>query len=283
VARIRTIKPEFWKHEDLSALPEITHMLAAALLNHADDEGYFNANPALVKAECLPLREYSLSTQEMLNQLSNVGYIELGAGADGKRYGRVVKFDEHQRVNRPTASKIKVIHIAWGDGLSAHGALSEGSSPERKGKEGKGREQGKESTGVDLSTAGGDAAPDDHADDDAEEGQDLLGNRPKKPAVPNCPHMEIIDLYHEVLPELAQVRVWEEDRKELLRARWKGAPERQNLDWWREFFASVREMPFLMGERTDRDGRAFACTLEWLVRPKNFAKVIEGNYLELRR
>ncbi|WP_313114971.1 hypothetical protein [Stenotrophomonas indicatrix] len=138
-------------------------------------------------------------------------------------------------------------------------------------------------TDVGLSTAGGDAATDDHADDDAEEGQDLLGNRPKKPAVPNCPHMEIIDLYHEVLPELAQVRVWEEDRKELLRARWKGAPERQSLDWWREFFASVREMPFLMGERTDRDGRAFACTLEWLVRPKNFAKVIEGNYLELRR
>ncbi|MCS4234440.1 hypothetical protein [Stenotrophomonas sp. BIGb0135] len=283
MARIRTIKPEFWKHEDLSALPEITHMLAAALLNHADDEGYFNANPALVKAECLPLREYSLSTQEMLNQLSNVGYIELGAGADGKRYGRVVKFDEHQRVNRPTASKIKVIHIVWGDGLSTHGALSEDSSPERKGKEGKGKEQGREPTGVGLSTGGGDAAPDDHADDEGEEGQHLLGNRPKKPAVPNCPHMEIIDLYHEVLPELAQVRVWEEDRKELLRARWKGAPERQSLDWWREFFTSVRDMPFLMGERTGRDDRAFACTLEWLVRPKNFAKVLEGNYLELRR
>ena len=61
MARIRTIKPEFWKHEDLSALPEITHMLAAALLGYADDEGYFNANPALVKSECLPLRESSVS------------------------------------------------------------------------------------------------------------------------------------------------------------------------------------------------------------------------------
>ncbi len=138
-------------------------------------------------------------------------------------------------------------------------------------------------TSVGLSTDGGCAAPDDDATDDAGEGQDLLGSRPKKSAVPNCPHMEIIDLYHEVLPELAQVRVWEEDRKELLRARWKGAPERQSLDWWREFFTSVRDMPFLMGERTGRDDRAFACTLEWLVRPKNFAKVLEGNYLELRR
>lgn len=132
-----------------------------------------------------------------------------------------------------------------------------------------------EPTDVGLPTADGDAATDGHAD--------LLGNRPKKQAVPNCPHMEIVDLYHEILPELAEVRVWEADRQELLRARWKGAPERQNLEWWREFFSSVRQMPFLMGERTGRDDRAFACTLEWLVRPKNFAKVLEGNYLELRR
>ena len=55
MARIRTIKPEFWRHEDLSALPADTHMLAAALLNYADDEGYFNANPKLVEAECFPV------------------------------------------------------------------------------------------------------------------------------------------------------------------------------------------------------------------------------------
>lgn len=140
-----------------------------------------------------------------------------------------------------------------------------------------------EPTSVGLSAADGDAATGDDAGDDVADGQDLLGKLPKRPPVPNCPHMDIVDLYHEVLPELAPVRVWEADRQELLRSRWKGAPERQSLDWWREFFTSVREMPFLMGERTGRDDRAFACTLEWLVRPKNFAKVLEGNYLELRR
>lgn len=277
MARIRTIKPEFWKHEDLSELPELTHMLAAALLNHADDEGYFNANPALVKAECLPLRESSVSTHEMLQQLSKVGYIELGAGSDGKRYGRVVKFDEHQRVNRPTPSKIKAMDVLWGDGLRTHAQLSEDSSPERKGT-GKGKEQGKElPTDVGSSSDDGDAASDDR-----DSGGDLLGKVPK-PSIPNCPHVAIIDLYHEILPELAEVRIWESDRQELLRARWKGAAERQDLQWWRDYFTSVRDMPFLMGQRTGRDGNAFACTLEWLVRPKNFAKVIEGNYLELSR
>lgn len=143
MARIRTIKPEFWKHEDLSALPEITHMLAAALLNHADDEGYFNANPALVKAECLPLRESSVSTHDSLQSLAKVGFIELGVGEDGKRYGRVVKFDEHQRVNRPTPSKIKAMQVVWESSITTHAQLSESSPPERKGT-GKGKEQGRE-------------------------------------------------------------------------------------------------------------------------------------------
>lgn len=140
MARIRTIKPEFWKHEDLSALPEITHMLAAALLGYSDDEGYFNANPALVKSECLPLRESSVSTQDSLRQLADIGYIRLGKGKDGKRYGMVVKFDEHQRVNRPTPSKINAIGVVWEASDTAHGGLSEDSSPEGKGT-GKGKEQ----------------------------------------------------------------------------------------------------------------------------------------------
>lgn len=152
MARIRTIKPEFWKHEDLSALPEATHMLAAALLNHADDEGYFNANPGLVRAECCPLREPSVSVHDSLNLLLKVGYLRLGTGVDGKRYGHIVKFDEHQRVNRPTASKIKAMEIAWEDSVSDHGGLTDGSSPERKGKEGKGREEK-------LPTTSGDTSP----------------------------------------------------------------------------------------------------------------------------
>lgn len=153
MARIRTIKPEFWKHEDLSELPEATHMLAAALLNYADDEGYFNANPMLIKAACLPLREPSVSIQESLTLLSNIGYIRLGVAPDGKRYGHIVAFLAHQRVSRPTPSKIKTLRIVWEEegsapqqltesSGSAHTQLTESSPLEGKGKEGKGKEEG---------------------------------------------------------------------------------------------------------------------------------------------
>lgn len=155
MARIRTIKPEFWKHEDLSALPEPTHMLAGALLNYADDEGYFNANVGLIKAECSPLREPSVSVQDSLNLLVSAGYLQVGTGPDGRRYGRVVTFDDHQRVNRPTPSKIKALHIVWDASTKAHAQLTEDSSPEgnREQGTGKGMELG-EPNGSPLSETG---------------------------------------------------------------------------------------------------------------------------------
>jgi hypothetical protein len=115
MARIRTIKPEFWKHEELSELPEATHMLAAALLNYSDDYGYFNANPKLIQAECSPLREPSVSIPESLRSLQTIGYISVGKGADGKMYGRVNRFSDHQRVSHPSNSKIQDISITWED------------------------------------------------------------------------------------------------------------------------------------------------------------------------
>ena len=115
MGRIRTIKPEFWKHEDLCALPEATHLLAAALLNYADDFGYFNANPALIRAECCPLREPSVSLPESLRSLQTIGYIRLGTGPNGRRYGQVTGFDLHQKVSHKTASKISDISITWDD------------------------------------------------------------------------------------------------------------------------------------------------------------------------
>lgn len=138
-----------------------------------------------------------------------------------------------------------------------------------------------ESTDVDLSSAGGGAAPDDHGSDDgAEDGEDLLGKVPKKAGPPPCPHMKIIELFHEVLPELPAVCAWNETRQRKLGARWKERAEQQDLAWWKSFFEAVRDMPWLMGQRNGRDGRPFRCTLEWLVSPTNFAKVIEGFYVD---
>lgn len=132
MARIRTIKPSFWKHEELSSLPPETHMLAAALLNYADDDGYFNANPTLVKAECFPLRNLSVSVHTSLSELSNVGFIRVGHTEGGRCYGQIIKFRDHQNINRPYPSKIKDLKINWGNSLNVQCSVTDLSSLEER-------------------------------------------------------------------------------------------------------------------------------------------------------
>jgi hypothetical protein len=107
VARIRSIKPEFWSNEKLSALPVEAHLLAAALLNYADDHGYFNANPALVRAACFPLRDITFQVlASLLEGLAGIDYLRLERAPDGRVYGWIVHFGDHQRVDHPSTSKI---------------------------------------------------------------------------------------------------------------------------------------------------------------------------------
>lgn len=107
LARIRTIKPEFGQHDKLSALPAETHLFAALLLPFADDEGYFPANPRLVHAALCPLRELLQSVPHILQSLHGIGYVELFIGTDGREYGHIGSFLDHQRVSHPSPSKIK--------------------------------------------------------------------------------------------------------------------------------------------------------------------------------
>jgi hypothetical protein len=131
VARIRSIKPEFWLHELLSETPPEVHMLAAALLNYSDDEGFFNANPGLVKAACCPLRDDSTSIPRALEILESIEYIEVRQGSDGRRFGRVIKFKDHQRVDKPSPSKIKHLFESAESSGTTRGLFHEHSTTEQ--------------------------------------------------------------------------------------------------------------------------------------------------------
>lgn len=95
----------------------------------------------------------------------------------------------------------------------------------------------------------------------------------------NCPHNDIIALYHEILPMCTQVRQWHKSRRNHLMARWRENEKHQTLEWWRGFFEHVKQSDFLIGKVSGRDGKSpFIVDLEWLVQSKNFVKVIEGKY-----
>jgi len=101
----------------------------------------------------------------------------------------------------------------------------------------------------------------------------------KHPQPPDCPHQEIIAIYHEILPELPRVAKWTETRRKHLGCRWREDPERQNLDWWRNFFHGVRKCGHLMGHNE----RGWRADLPWMLKPEKFLGIIEGKYTTAHR
>ena len=95
----------------------------------------------------------------------------------------------------------------------------------------------------------------------------------------SCPHQQIIDLFHEMLPAARRVREWTPARQQALRARWREKPERQNLNWWRKFFGYVSASDFLCGRTKPAPGRKpFDLSLDWLCKSENLVKIVEGAY-----
>ena len=75
------------------------------------------------------------------------------------------------------------------------------------------------------------------------------------------------------------MKSWHNGRAGMLRQRWREDTKRQSLDWWKRFFGYVHESEFLSGRSQPQPGRPpFVADLEWLIRPNNLAKVIEGKY-----
>jgi len=252
MARIRTIKPEFWRDESLATVSSEACLLAIGLLNHCDDEGFFNANPKLVESDIFPLRELSNTTTVLIQELCSIGYITLYQGTDNKTYGHIVNFEKHQVINKKTTSKIKGLCDLLNSYHTTPVVLPTGK--ERKGKEMEGN---------------GDICP-------------------PSGGLPNCDHEKVIALYHQHLPTLRRVEVWNETRKGYLRQRWREVAEelaRQKevqvsdiLDWFTEFFVHIGTSKFLTGRVNSKDGRPFLADLEWILKPSNFAKIIEGKY-----
>ena len=101
---------------------------------------------------------------------------------------------------------------------------------------------------------------------------------PLNPSTENCPHKEIIELWHELMPELTTVKTWNEKRAKMLKARWNGKDmdgnKFNNLKFWRKYFEYIRESDWLMG----KTGSGWSATLEWVITESNFNKIIEGTY-----
>jgi hypothetical protein len=159
MARIRTIKPEFWTSEQIVECSTSARLLFIGLWNFADDGGVHPASVHRLKMEVFPADDCT-GTQmcDWLEELFNAGLIDQFE-AQGKRWWWVTGW-HHQRIDRPKPRHPPPPKNAESS-MRARRELDEGSTSEGKGREteGKGNEEERELAGASSGAHPSDEAP----------------------------------------------------------------------------------------------------------------------------
>lgn len=117
MARIRTIKPEFWTDEKTGTLSGDATKLFIGMLNHADDYGVIEFNIEALRAKIFPYSNNPAAEvvgKPLMDELLPKGLVVLfmiknddGSQIDNKSYLLIPNFLKHQRIDRPGQSIIK--------------------------------------------------------------------------------------------------------------------------------------------------------------------------------
>lgn len=129
MARIRTIKPEFFTSEDIVSLTPLARVFYIALWCEADREGRLDWKPGTLKMRYLPGDDCSIDA--LASELTASGLIVLYE-VDGRLYAEIPSFKRHQVINNRESNSTRPARV---DHASTR-VKAEG----RKGKEGKEKE-----------------------------------------------------------------------------------------------------------------------------------------------
>ncbi|MEV8477865.1 hypothetical protein [Streptomyces sp. NPDC051173] len=106
MARIRTVKPEFFTSLTIADLPMTARLTFIGLWTHVDDDGRCVDEPRLVRAAVWPLDDRTAAdVEDDLRHLHDASLI-VRYEHSGRRYLAVRSWREHQRIDKPKPSKL---------------------------------------------------------------------------------------------------------------------------------------------------------------------------------
>jgi hypothetical protein len=247
MARIRTIKPEFWTDTKIVKLPFEARLFFIGLWNFCDDEGFLELEPLRLKMQIFANDNVKIA--ELITLLEQSNLIKTFSNNE-KDYIYIYNFLNHQRICHPSESKIKPIFEKT---LESSRVLKSSLEPSAlKGKERKGKER---------------------------KGKDIYTCPPQAGDAHDISYFykKVKDWYNNLLPELTKCLSVKDARKKAIKARHTELKDRMG---WIAYFQWIRYSDFLMGQAEcskDRD-KPFMADFDWLLRPKYFNKILEGGY-----
>lgn len=243
MARIRTIKPEFFHDEDVAALPLVDRLVYIGLWTVADKAGRLEDRPRRLKALLLPYDDADLNA--ILARLIDAHFV-LRYAVDGGRYLQIRTWDKHQRPHH----------------TEPESTYPPPPPPVPPTLEGVGKGRGREVT-FDKSKV---ASP---SEDGAETVVAPLSDGVSAPARSKADAFAAA--WNEVtsLP-IGRCRELTPRRRTAIAARLR----ERTLEDWREVFARIQASAFCRGDNE----RGWHADIDFVLQPDTAAKVLEGKY-----
>jgi hypothetical protein len=262
MARIRYLKPSFWKDEDIAELPYQIRLFYIALWNFADREGRLEDRPKWLQVEIFPYEKVDI--EKMLQQLtkpksnSNRPFIKRYS-VGGKKYIQILAWQEHQRPHhQEPESKIPPPSFAETSEATPKSIRSD--------------------TEVSTNQSAGEWRR--RMETETEKEKEYILQSPSensKKSLKREDEDKLMRLWNELTvkyPVLAKVLKISPERRRHLKQRFI------NKDFMLKFEEVLKKIPkskFLLGE----NDRKWVVSFDWLIaNDTNYLKILEGKYEE---
>jgi hypothetical protein len=262
MARIRTIKPEFWEDEKIGILPIPCRLFFIGCWNFADDFGVIKGNPTLLKSQIFPYDE-NLRVSEVkkwIDALVNARML-IPIIHSGESYYIIRTFRSHQvldnRYSKSYISKDKllvsnIINKALGDNDDNTMCTQRDNNVITT--EEKEMEKEKENNSIELSKKA-----------------TLPSTTPTKKET-SIDYPMLVSYFNDNLSAwLPRVEKITETRKHAIASRVKEHGKESIV----KVIELVSKSDFLTGRKPGVDWK---CNFDWIFKKSNFIKILEGNY-----
>ena len=253
MARIRTIKPKFYDDVKIGRLSRDARYLYIALWVFADDMGVANGDTIWLKSKVFPYDQIQVQQfEKWMNELVTNGFVCL-LSYNGERFIYLPNFTRHQVINRPNYEDLNIPKVLIDkekeriikQSLNNHGTITDLSLNNH----GLYEEEEKEGEYIPPVVPQGD---DEHLEE-------------------KINYNALMNTFNTMFGgKLPKVTSMTEKRKKAVKAR--AAEHGKNAIM--TVFNNVLQSAFLTGH----NDKNWSCDFDWIFRPTNFIKILEGNY-----
>lgn len=253
MARNRVIKPKFWDDAKIGRLTRDARLLYIGLWNFSDDIGVVIGNSIWLKSKIFPYDQIQIQQfEKWMNELVINGFICL-LSYKGERFIYLPNFTRHQVINKPNYEDLNIPKLLIDNTKDKITEQSRNTTVSFTEQYVTKIEREEEEEYPPYNSPQGEEVPSESDESD------------------KINYNALMDMFNKMFEgKLPKITAMTDKRKKAVKARSSEHGKKAIMD----VLDNVCQSPFLLGHNNQN----WSCDFDWIFRPTNFIKILEGNY-----